>query len=212
MTSPVLRFCSGLFGLASCFVLSACQNPGGSGSNNGAVVDYTSPTRNMSTSEKAQYAFNDAGIYREDWVAAQSGGRAPVREEVMSTDTPAPYVQDDDPAPSHNTASTPPVRKTPFTTEKKSVSETRKAVASGSRKTSGTRKLVTSSPSKKVAGKKAVAKNTKASATKTKKPDTRKAAASTSKSKSSAGTKSTKAKVVPKTSAAKTPPKAKKKK
>jgi LysM repeat protein len=143
MTPFLHRLTTGLLGLAACLTFNR-----------------------MSRKEKENYAFDDSGRYRENWVAANSGAK--VKEVTMSTDTPvpSPYVQDDngtiteynpgrvsspaydsDPAPSITRKSTASVSSS-GARKSSSGSSSRKSTASNSRK-----RATASSKSKKPAAK-----------------------------------------------------------
>ncbi|HEX2748201.1 MAG TPA: LysM peptidoglycan-binding domain-containing protein [Verrucomicrobiales bacterium] len=164
MTPFLHRLTTGLLGLAACLTFNSCQSTGGSGSDSG-VVDYTSPTSRMSRKEKENYAFDDSGRYRENWVAANSGAK--VKEVTMSTDTPvsSPYVQDD---AGTITEYNPGRASSPAYDSDPAPSVTRKSTASNS--SSGARKSSSGSGSRKSTASNSSSRKRATASSKSKKP------------------------------------------
>src|SRR5687768_7235481 len=94
MTSPI-RLTTGLVALAACITLTSCESTKNSGSDDLGVVDYTPGASSRKTdAEKASFPFDDAGNYREDWVAKGQGATG-----VRDTPTSAAYTQEPDETP-----------------------------------------------------------------------------------------------------------------
>ena len=110
MTLFPLRLTTGLVALAAGFTLTSCDTTKTAGAGDSGVIDYTDPTSRMSDSEKANYAFDESGNYREDLVAKQEGVTG-----VRDTPNSAAYTQDPDDTPvrrSVASSGSPVVRKT----------------------------------------------------------------------------------------------------
>ena len=108
MTPFPIRLTTGLVALAACIALPSCENTKKAGTDDG-IVDYTDSSSRKSDAEKASFPFDDAGNYREDWVAKGQGATG-----VRDTPTSAAYTQEPDETPvRRTTASTgsPGVRK-----------------------------------------------------------------------------------------------------
>jgi LysM repeat protein len=148
MTPRPIRLATAFLGLTACLTFNSCQDTGGSSrSGSSDVVDYTSPTSKMSKKEKDNYAFDDSGHYRENWVASNSGAKVKTpltSPTTMSTDSP--YVQE---RASERPSSTPPTSAAYAEDTPASTPSPKKSVASNSSGSSGTKKSGSSSPGRK---------------------------------------------------------------
>ena len=107
MTPFPIRLTTGLVALAACIALPSCETTKKAGSSDGDIVDYTTPSSRKSDAEKASFPFDDAGNYREDWVAKGQGATGvrdtPVSSAYSQTPTSAAYTQEPDSTPVRTT-------------------------------------------------------------------------------------------------------------
>ena len=94
MTPFPFRLTTGLVALAACFSLNSCESSKKAGSGDFAEVDYTDSSSRKTDAERAARPFDDAGNYREDWVAKGEGTSG-----VRDTPTSAAYSQEADDTP-----------------------------------------------------------------------------------------------------------------
>ncbi len=130
MTPFPFRLTTGLVALAACFTLNSCESTKKADSGDFAEVDYTDSSSRKTDAERAARPFDDAGNYREDWVAKGEGASG-----VRDTPTSAAYTQDADDTPV-----------SPRTVASSGSSGTKKSSSSSSG--SGTRKSTASSKPK----------------------------------------------------------------
>lgn len=106
MTFPI-RLTTGLVALAACIALPSCESTKKSDSDDDGIVDYTTPSSRKSDAEKASFPFDDAGNYREDWVAKGQGVTGvrdtPTSPAYTQTSTSAAYTQEPDDTPVRRT-------------------------------------------------------------------------------------------------------------
>ncbi len=132
MTPFPIRLTTGLVALAACIVLPSCETTNKTGSDDLGVVDYTSGSSGRKTdAARAARPFDDAGNYREDWVAKGEGATG-----VRDTPVSAAYTQEPDETPARSTvassASSGP-RETTSSGSSSSSSSPRKTTASSSK-------------------------------------------------------------------------------
>ena len=94
MTPFPFRLTTGLVALAACFTLNSCESTKKADSGDFAEVDYTDSSSRKTDAERAARPFDEAGNYREDWVAKGEGAAG-----VRDTPTSAAYTQDADDTP-----------------------------------------------------------------------------------------------------------------
>jgi len=124
MTPFPIRLTTGLVALAACIALISCESSKKTGSDDSGIVDYTSPTTRMSESEKANYAFDESGNYREDLVARQAGVSGVRDTPISAAYTQDPYEVSSQPQVTSN-ASTPRMVSSGSTTRKSTASSSR---------------------------------------------------------------------------------------
>ena len=126
MTPFPIRLTTGLVALAACIVLPSCESSKKTGSDDLSVIDYTDSSSRKTDAERAARPFDDAGNYREDWVAKGEGASG-----VRDTPVSAAYTQEPDETPVRTTvasSSSSGIKKT--TSSSSSGSSARKTTAS----------------------------------------------------------------------------------
>lgn len=132
MTPFPIRLTTGLVALAACIALTSCNSTKKAGSDEGGIVDYTGPTSRMSESEKANYAFDESGNYREDLVAKQEGVTGVRDTPISSAYTQDPYEVSPKPSVTSN-SSTPRMVNSGSSGARKSTGSSSRSTASSSR-------------------------------------------------------------------------------